>query len=176
MGFGLDIRIDMSNLSIFCSSITHWLIKFCEDRRSHADLWIRVRGAINFLDLFSESKKGPPGYFSKYGFRGDMNRLTYEQMIVTKKFLKERGKRACETRKRLPLIIDLRLSPGQRRKAAGYCIKLFSDLQIYYYYYSYFPPTIGTPRDIQELLLEGNGKKSKRAVQPKTAGKSEGKK
>lgn len=175
MGCGRDIRADMLSLATFCLAINDKLVTFCDEGQSHADLWIRVKGAIKFLDLFSEQKQGPFDFFPKYGFRDNMSRLRYEQMVVTKNLLKEYEKRACETRKRLPLILDLRLDTEQRRKAAGYCIKLFSDLMIRYLWYFEFPPTFGMPRGLDEFLAEGS-EKSKQVPRSKNTTKSGGKK
>lgn len=173
MGCGRDVRVDMLSLATFCQAIAEVLVNFCDEGQSHADLWTRVKGAIKFLDLFSE--QGPLDFFPKFGFRGSMNRLTYEQRVVTKDFLKEREKKVRETKRKLPLILDLQLSSKQRRAAAGYCIKLFSALTIHYLYYFHFPPSTGVPRGIRELLEE-KGKKPRRVTRPKTADRSEGKK
>jgi len=171
-------RVDMLGLATFCHAVVDQLLKFCDEGQSHADLWIKVRGAIQFLDFFSRFsglEQGPVDFFPKYGFRGDMSRLSYEQLIVTMNLIKEHEKRVRETRKRLPLILDLRLDLKERRKAAGYCFKLFAEFRTRYLYNFEFPPTIGIPRGVIKLLTEGS-EKSKQASKSKAVTKSGGKK
>ncbi len=179
MGCRRNVRVDMLSLATFCQAIAEVLVNFCDEGQSHADLWIRVKGAINFLSYYPErspeQRKRDMLDLPKYGFRGGIGGLTYEQLVITKNFLKNHEKKLLRTKKTLPLILDLRLSPEQRRKAAGYCIKLFSDLVIHYLYHFEFPPEIGIPRGLLELL-EDKGKKPKKATRRKTASKSGGKK
>ena len=164
MGCGRNVGADMLSLALFCTAINQVLVQFCDEDQSGADLWVRVGAAIGFLSCYPErslkqmKKDGfdlPP-----YGFRGKKCRLTYEQFVVAQNFLKNHKKRLLQTKKTLPRILDLRLATEQRRKAAGYCMKLFSDLHDNCLYYSYFPPIIGIPRGILKLL-EGKSKKPK---------------
>ncbi len=165
MGCGRNVRIDMLSLALFCMAIIDVLIDFCEGR-SHANLWIRVKGAINFLSYYPErspeQRKKDGWDLPKYGFRDNICDLTYEQLVVAQNFLREHEKRLLETKEKLPMILDLRLSPKQRRMAAEYCIVLFSDLQECYNYRFDRPPTFIVPHGIRKLLKEE--KKPKRVV------------
>lgn len=161
MGCGRNVSADMLSMAIFCMAIIDVLLDFCEGR-SHADLWIRVKGAINFLGYYPERSpelRKKDGWDSpKYGFRGDIHELTYEQLVVTQMFLKEHEERLLQTKKKLPMILDLKLSPKERKIAAEYCIELFSDLQLHYNYRFDNPPTFAIPHRIRELLKEGRKK------------------
>lgn len=167
MGCGRNVAVDMLNLASFCQAIDEVLVSFCDEGQSSADLWIRVRGAINFLNYWPEprlkQRKGNFFDLPEYGFRGEIRRLTYEQLVITQNFLKEHEKRLLQTKKVLPRILDLKLESEQRRKAAGCCIKLFSDLTKRYLYNFEFPPTIGIPKGFSELLKAKKTSKRKSA-------------
>lgn len=174
MGCGRNVSGDMLSMALFCMAINDVLIKFCEGQ-SHANLWIRVRGAINFLSYYPErspeQRKKDTLDLPKYGFRDSISRLTYEQLVATQRFLKEHEERLLQTKKKLPMILDLQLSPEKRREAALYCIVLFSGLHGHYNYCVYRPPTFVVPPGIRELS-KGNKKRQKRVVRPKTVNKS----
>lgn len=157
MGCGQDVSMDMLCMALFCTAINDVLINFCEGQ-SHADLWVRVRGAIRFLDYYPErspeQRKKDSFDLPKCGFRGDVRRLTYEQLIATQNFFKDpkNKKGLLRTKRELPKILDLKLSPGQRRAAARYCIELFSSLHGKYNWYTVHPPKFGPPKGIEKLL------------------------
>lgn len=165
MGCGRNISNDMLCMALFCTAINDVLLNFCEGQ-SHAELWIRVRGAIKFLDYYPERKRKDPWDLPKYGFRGNVRQLTYEQLVATQNFLKENEERLLQTKKKLPLILYLKLSPKQRREAALYCIELFSGLNVHFLYYCEFPPDFGMPKGVEELcqgLRHKSSPKTKRA-------------
>ena len=151
MGCVRNVRGDMLGLAIFCRNINDRLIDFC-DCQPHADLLVVVRAAIDFLSYYPERspaqkkrEKKDPWDLPKYGVRFEKRDLSYEQLIVTQKYLAKRKERLEQTKKKLPLIFNLQLSRKEREKAAGYCVELFSGLQSTCHYYFNFPPSFPPP-------------------------------
>jgi hypothetical protein len=148
--------MDMLSMALFCTAIIDKLIEFGDEGKSHADLWVRVRGAIEFLGYYPERrpdqrKKGGSD-FPTYGFRGNICQLTYEQLVATQRYLEEHKKELLETKKQLFKILqNLTLSSGERRAAARYCIKLFLGLCGMYLWYSEHPPHFGPPKGVEKL-------------------------
>lgn len=149
MGCGWNVRGDMLLMAIFCQAIMDVLVDFCEGQ-SHANLWIRIKGATNFLGYFPERSpelRRKDGWdLPKYGFRSHICDLTYEQLVAAGRFFEERKERLLETKKKLPMILDLGLSRKERVAAAKYCLGLFSGLNLRYLHYSQNPPNFGRPR------------------------------
>jgi hypothetical protein len=148
--------MDMLCMALFCSAVNDKLIDFGYCGQSHADLWARVREAIKFLSYYPErspeQRKKDGLDLPTYGSRGEARRLTYEQLVVTQRYLKEHEKRLIGTKKRLLLILDLKLNIEKRRAAARYCVELFSGLGGMYLWYCERPPKIGPSESMEELL------------------------
>ncbi len=131
MSCGRDARGEMLSMSLFLTAINQALINFCKGQ-SHADLWIRVSGAIEFLSYYPErspkQRKRSGLDLPKFGFRGDKRTLSYEQLVVAQRYLKEETKRLIQTKKALPRILYLQFDMEKRIAAARYCIELFHGL------------------------------------------------
>ncbi len=158
MGCDQDTRIDMLFMAIFCTAINDVLTKFCDEGQSSADPWIRVRGAINFLSYHPErspeQRKKDGWDLPAYGFRGNVRELTYEQLVAARNFFKEHEKELLETKKKLPMILDLKLGKKERMAAARYCIGLFYDLASRYLHYCDCPPNFGPPKGLMDLIIQ----------------------
>lgn len=165
MGCSINIRAEMLSMAIFCQAIVDSLIDFCEGK-PHANLWIRVKGAINFLAYFPErslkQKKGDMFDLPKYGFRGEIHNLTYEQLVAADRYFEEHKAEFFRTKKNLPMVLNLNLSTQKRKKAAEDCLDFFSGLQGKYLWYFDFPPNFGPPRGLSELVQKSKQKSAQR--------------
>jgi hypothetical protein len=155
--------MDMLCMSFFCAAINKSLTDFTYKGKSHANLWTRVRSAIQFLDCFPEKRRKDQFDFPKYSSGGRTHILTYEQLVAAQNFFEdpENKKMLLRTKRKLPKILNLKLSFAKRRAAAQYCIELFFNLGLLYHYYHEYPPNFGLPKGLEKLLNPPKSKEKK---------------
>ena len=147
MGCRHDPQGDMLSMAFFCMGINDALVDFlCEDK-DDKNLEEKTGNAVKFLDQWPErkGKRGDTG-MPRYESGRQEKRLSYEQIVATKIYLDENKKAFLETKKKLRVILNRKVSVEKRKAAAEFCFsKFLSGMHQHFNFLFEFPEQIPQP-------------------------------